>query len=73
MSRLDSRHIPNFIKAVSEKRLRSLMKRISARQGGFVQFFDFQQLADGKFICWYVEKANDFDPELNRIEIDEVT
>jgi len=55
--------IPNFIEAVSKKRLRLLMLKNNIRLGGHVKYFDFQEESSGKYSCWYYEE----------IDADEVT
>lgn len=59
--KLSSKHIPNFITAVSETRLRSLMKKITARKGGHVKFFDFGYTPNGKVICWYNDEIDEYE------------
>lgn len=50
--------IPNFITATSPKGLRRSMLKVQLKLGYGVEFFDFEQLKNGKHICWYESNEN---------------
>ena len=45
--------IPHFLLAETPAGLRRKMVLNSAKFGMFISYFDFSQLQNGKFICWY--------------------
>lgn len=59
---VDSKHIPQFVKARSPQGLRRQMLMANARRGAFHKFNDIQ-FVDGYWYAWYYAEVTNQDVE----------
>lgn len=45
--------VPAFLEADDKNELRLLMLGVQLELGMLIDFYDFSQQSDGKYVCWY--------------------